>query len=85
MTTKKIILIVCNGCGATALPPGLAIIDATHLEHPVDSVVDARALAHRKGWVHDKLGRDMCPNCRTFPAPKRAHKALHPGRWRSGA
>lgn len=71
MTTNKVVIVTCNSCGATALPPGLPVSDVVHLAHPVDSVVEARRQAHAKGWVHDKLGRDMCPACRTFPPPKR--------------
>jgi RNase P subunit RPR2 len=81
VTTKKIILVTCNHCGTTALPAGLPVADLVHLEHPVDSVVEARRQAHVKGWVHDKMGRDICPACRTFPAQKRTHKILHPGLW----
>lgn len=70
MSTTKIIVISCNHCGVTALPETLIIKDAVHLARPVDSVVEARRQAYEKGWVHDKLGRDICPGCRKFPAPK---------------
>jgi len=81
VSTTKIVVITCNGCGTTALPETLSISDAVHLEHPVDSVVDARRHAHGKGWVHDKLGRDICPDCRTFKAPKR-HSRAQTSHWR---
>lgn len=80
LTTKKIILVVCNGCGTTALHPSLTVMDAANLEHPVDSVTAARAQAHARGWVHDKLGRDMCGNCRTFK-PVARHKLRGPKHW----
>lgn len=48
-----------------------------------ETVVGARKLAHRLGWVHDRIGRDVCPNCRTFPAPKRPGKIHIPiPHWR---
>jgi len=31
-----------------------------------ETVAEARQQAHRLGWVHDKIGRDLCPDCRTF-------------------
>lgn len=83
MSTTKIIVVRCNMCGTTALPPMLAVSDAVHLERPVDSVAEARVQAHEKGWVHDKLGRDVCPACRTFPAPKRKIHIPHP-HWGNG-
>jgi hypothetical protein len=80
LSTKKVVIVVCNGCGTTALNPTMVIVDAANMEHPVDSVTGARAHAHAKGWVHDKIGRDMCPDCRTFKAPKR-HKLHGPRHW----
>jgi hypothetical protein len=77
LTAKKIVVLICNLCGATALSGDLTIRDAIHMEHPVDGVIEARSHAHAKGWMHDKLGRDVCSNCRTFPAPKNRHHKIH--------
>jgi hypothetical protein len=69
LSTTKIIVVRCDLCGTTALPTTLIVADAIHMEHPVDSVSEARRQAHERGWVHDKLGRDICSACRTFPPP----------------
>lgn len=75
MTIKKIIEVYCNLCGAQLEIPGD--------QEPPDSVVDARRLAHLAGWLHDRIGRDVCPHCRTFPAPKRPGKIHIPiPHWR---
>ena len=81
MSTTKIIVVTCNGCGTTALPVGLTVGDACHLEHPLDSVVEARAHARERGWSHDKLGRDLCPACRKFPAAHKPKIRLHLPHW----
>lgn len=81
MSTTKIVVVACNLCGTTALPTTLIVADAVHLARPVDTVAEARAQAHEKGWVHDKLGRDVCTACRKFPAPKRKLRP-HLPHWR---
>lgn len=83
MSTTKIIVVRCDLCGTTALPPTLIVSDAVHLERPVDTVTEARAQAHERGWLHDKLGRDVCPACRKFqpPASKRPKIRLPHPHW----
>lgn len=82
MSTTKIVVVSCNLCSATALPETLIVKDAIHLEHPVDTVPEARRQAHVKGWVHDKLGRDICPACRTFPTQRRGKIHIPHPNWR---
>lgn len=83
MTAKRIVVLICNLCGATALPATLTIGDAINMEHPIDGVIEARHHARLKDWLHDKLGRDVCEKCRIFPPPKnRKHKLVLPHPWR---
>jgi hypothetical protein len=66
MTARKVVIMICNGCEALALPPGLILVDLVHLETPApDSVVDARHAAARKGWRHTASGKDLCPACQS--------------------
>lgn len=71
MTAKKIVLIRCDRCGTTSLSPTMILSDVVHMLRPHTAVTEARAYAHEKGWVHDKHGRDLCPGCRSTPAPER--------------
>jgi hypothetical protein len=71
------VVLICDLCGATALPGTLAISDAINMEHPIDGVIEARRHARLKDWLHDKLGRDVCSKCRTFPAPKERKHKIH--------
>ena len=73
MTIRKVIELYCNLCKVQLEIPGN--------QEPPDSVVDTRRLAHRAGWIHDRTGRDVCPDCRTFkPHPDRTPKIVLPER-----
>lgn len=64
MTAHKVVIIECDGCGTTALAPGMIIADLIHLAVPApDGVVDARHSAAAKGWTHGANGNDLCSNC----------------------
>lgn len=64
MTAIKVVIIKCNECGTTALPPGMIIIDLVHMVVPAPgAVVDARHDAAAKGWTHGANGKDLCPSC----------------------
>jgi len=67
MTAHKVVILACNICGALALPETMGIRHLVHMETPIMTVADARQHAHANGWRHDKLGRDLCPNCQTVP------------------
>lgn len=81
MSTHKIVVVKCDGCGTTALNPTMIIQDAINMEHPIDGVVEARSHARHKGWIHDKLGRDFCDKCRTFPAPHKPKIRIPHPHW----
>lgn len=71
MTAHKIVILECNGCGTTALPPNMIINDLVHLAVPAPSgVTDARSHATSKGWTHTASGKDLCANC----GPVRPHR-----------
>lgn len=64
MTAHKVVIIECDGCGTTALAPGMTLRDLVHMVIPAPSgVVDARHTAGAKGWSHGANGKDLCPNC----------------------
>lgn len=74
MTTIKIVILKCAVCGRPSLDHGTTIADLISPAHQVpETVVEARTRAHREGWVHDRLNRDVCGDCRTFPQ-RRTHK-----------
>lgn len=64
MTVHKVVIIECNGCGASSPSLGTMIRDLIHLAVPAPSgVTDARHDATAKGWTHTSSGKDLCPNC----------------------
>lgn len=66
MTVRKVIVLKCEGCGTTALPPRILLIDLMNLETPApSSVTEARHAAAVKGWRHTASGKDLCPACQT--------------------
>jgi len=77
MATHKVIFLKCNGCGTSALPPGLIISDLLNMERPAPaSVVEARHHAAAKGWWHTADGKDLCENCAPGPRPPGKAKLL---------
>jgi hypothetical protein len=82
MTVHKIVILECNGCGTTALPPGMIINDLVHLAVPAPSgTTDARHDAGAKGWRHTASGKDLCPNCQSEkrrPPAKLLDRIPHP-------
>jgi len=77
MTAHKVVILKCDGCGITALAPGMTLRDLVHLVVPAPSgVVDARYDARLKGWVHAANGNDRCPNCRGSENPPPVKKLL---------
>ena len=75
MTALKRIFMRCDGCGE--------FLESDTIPSAA-SVVEARRMAHRAGWVHDKIGRDMCPGCRTFKPRKKAAPVAPPSPWDGG-
>jgi hypothetical protein len=66
MTAIKCIHLRCDGgCGE--------FFDSSTIPS-AGTVVEARRQAHRAGWVHDKTGRDVCGDCRTFKPPLQPRK-----------
>lgn len=77
MSAHKVVIIECDECGTTALPPSLEVVDLVNLATPApDGVVDARRHARLKGWVHGANGKDLCPNCRGPEAAPPVRKLL---------
>ena len=72
MTALRRIFLRCDDCGEFM---------ETDTIPSSETVVEARQLGHRAGWVHDRLGRDMCPECRTFKPrhPRTPKIELPPG------
>jgi hypothetical protein len=82
MTAHKVVIIECDACGTTALPPGMILKDLVHMVIPAPAgVVDARHDAGVKGWTHGANGKDLCHNCGPVRPPGKARllsKIPHP-------
>ena len=59
MTAFLRAFLFCNECGA---PFDMSTVPAAR------TVSEARSGAKRRGWVHKRDGRDLCPDCKP-PAP----------------
>lgn len=70
MSTQKVIVIKCDGCGYPALSHSMSLRDLLHLATPAPSTVtEARAHAATKGWRHTSAGNDYCPDCQGEKRP----------------
>jgi hypothetical protein len=78
MTAHKAVILECNVCEDLAIDNAMTMDDLVHEAEPVTTAHDARQAAHAKGWRHDKLGRDLCPNCQTVPrSPSKLYVRSH--------
>lgn len=77
MTAHKVVIMKCDGCGTTALPPGMILSDLVHMAVPApDGVVEARRDARLRGWIHGANGKDLCSTCRGTDAPPPVKRLL---------